>query len=125
MLKGLGNLANLGSMMKQAQEMGAKMQALQAELKEKRVTGVAGGGLVEVEASGVGEVLAVKIDPTLFKVGEAGEVDREIIEDLLPGAFNDAATKAKQLYADAMQEMTGGLNLPGMGDALSQLTGGE
>lgn len=116
MFKGLGNLANLGGMM-------SKLQALQAELRTKRVTGSAGGGLVEVDASGAGEVLAVRIDPTLFE--KEGGPDREMIEDLLPAAINDAAQKTKHLYAEAMQEATGGMNLPGLGDALSKFTGGQ
>ncbi len=116
MLKGLGNLANLGNIMKQAQEMGGKMQQLTEELKAKRVVGNAGGGLVEVEANGVGEVLAVRIDPTLME-----KQDRELLEDLLPAAFNAAQQKAKQLHAEQMQELTGGLNLPGLNEALGQM----
>ena len=98
MFKGLGNLANIPALMKQAQEMGTKMQALGEELKTKRATGSAGGGLVEVEVNGLGEVLAVRIDPSLV-----AKQDREMIEDLLPAAFNAAAQKAKQLHAEAMQ----------------------
>jgi DNA-binding YbaB/EbfC family protein len=116
--KGLGNLANLGALMKSAQEMGTKMQALGEELKTKRATGAAGGGLVEVEVNGLGEVLAVRIDPALVE-----KQDREMIEDLLPAAFNAAAQKAKQLHAEGMQSITGGMQLPGLDDALSQLTG--
>jgi DNA-binding YbaB/EbfC family protein len=116
--KGLGNLANLGALMKSAQEMGSKMQALGEELKTKRATGAAGGGLVEVEVNGLGEVLAVRIDPALVE-----KQDREMIEDLLPAAFNAATQKAKQLHAEAMQALTGGMQLPGLEDALSQLTG--
>ena len=96
--KGLGNLANLGALMKQAQEMGGKMQAIQEELKTKRATGAAGGGLVEVDVNGLAEVLAVRIDPSLVEKG-----DREMIEDLLPAAFNAAQQKAKQMHAEAMQ----------------------
>lgn len=118
MFKGLGNLANLGSLMKQAQEMGSKMQALGEELKTKRATGAAGGGLVEVEVNGTGEVLAVRIDPSLIE-----KQDRELIEDLLPAAFNAAAQKAKQLHAEALAALTGGMQLPGLDDALAQLTG--
>ncbi len=109
MLKGLGNLANIGQIMKQAQELGGKVEAMQAELKTVRVTGAAGGGLVEVESNGLGEALAVRIDPSLFE-----KADREMLEDLLPAAFNDATEKAKQKHAEAMQEATGGLNLPGL-----------
>jgi len=116
--KGIGNLANVGALLKQAQEFGSKMQALQEELKTKRATGSAGGGLVEVEVNGLGEALAVRIDPTLVEKGE-----REMIEDLLPAAFNAAQRKAKQLHTEAMQSLTGGIPLPGLQDALSQLTG--
>ena len=118
MFKGIGNLANVGALLKQAQEFGSKMQALQEELKTKRATGSAGGGLVEVEVNGLGEALAVRIDPTLVDKGE-----REMIEDLLPAAFNAAQRKAKQLHTEAMQSLTGGIPLPGLQDALSQLTG--
>ena len=124
MFKGLGNLANLGQLVKSAQEMGSKMQALNEELKSKRATGAAGGGLVEVEVNGLGEVLAVRIDPTLVE-----KQDREMIEDLLPAAINSAIVKANQLRAEGMQSIAGGLQLPGMDDALSQfgnmLPGGD
>jgi DNA-binding YbaB/EbfC family protein len=115
MFKGLGNLANLGNLMKQAQEMGGKMREINEELKAKRVTGTAGGGMVEVDANGVGEILAVRIDPSLM-----AKQDREFIEDLLPVAINAAQQKVKELYAEQMQSLTGGLNLPGLGDALGQ-----
>lgn len=118
MFKGLGDLANIGSLMKQAQEMGGKMKQLTEELKSKRVTGSAGAGLVEVEANGIGEVLAVRIDPSLF-----AKQDRELVEDLLPAAINAAQQKSKELYAEQMQLIAGGLNLPGLGDALSQFSG--
>ena len=118
MFKGLGNLANLGTLMKQAQEMGNRMQAVGEELKTKRVTGAAGGGLVEVEVNGLAEVLAVRIDPTLI-----AKQDREMIEDLLPAAFNNAHQKAKQLHAEAMASITGGIQLPGLQDALAELSG--
>jgi hypothetical protein len=118
LFKGLGNLANLGAMLKQAQEMGGKMQALAEELKTKRATGSAGGGLVEVDVNGLAEVLAVRIDPSLVEKG-----DREMIEDLLPAAFNAAHDKAKALHAEAIQSIAGGMNLPGFEEALSQLSG--
>ncbi|QDT71972.1 YbaB/EbfC family nucleoid-associated protein [Lacipirellula limnantheis] len=116
MFKGLGNLANLPGLIKQAQEMGSKMQQLSAELKTKRVTGAAGGGLVEVDANGLGEALAVRIDPSLFE-----KQDRELLEDLLPAAFNAAQQKAKELHAEQMQSLAGGMNIPGLSDALGGL----
>src|SRR5262245_43842436 len=77
-LKGLGQLAQLPALLKQAQEMGGKLEQLQFELKAKRVTGAAGGGLVEVDCNGLGDALAVRIDAALVERG-----DRELLEDLL------------------------------------------
>jgi DNA-binding YbaB/EbfC family protein len=116
MLRSLSGLANLGNMMKQAQEMSAKMQGVAEKLKTMRTTGQSGGGMVEVDANGLGEVLAVRIDPQLFAGG-----DREMIEDLLPAAFNAAHAKAKELHQQAMQEITSDLNLPGLEEAMSKL----
>ena len=116
MLKGLGNLANLPALIKQAQEMGGKLQQINAELRLKKVTGAAGGGLVEVDANGLGEALAVRIDPSLIE-----KQDRELLEDLLPAAINAAQQKAKELHAQSMQSIAGGFNLPGLSDALGGL----
>lgn len=118
MFKSLGNLANIGALMKQAQEMSGRMQALQEQLKTKRATGAAGGGLIEVDVNGVGEALAVRIDPSLIEKG-----GREMIEDLLPAAINAAQSKAKQLYAEAMQSLAGEIPMAGLSDALMQLGG--
>jgi hypothetical protein len=117
MFKGIGDLA---SIMKAAQQMGGKMQTLQVQLKTLRATGTAGGGMVEIEVNGLGEVLRAKVDPTLFASG-----DREMLEELLPAAINQAQSKAKQLHRDAMQSMTQGLSLPGLNEALAQLTSGD
>lgn len=119
MLKGLGNLANLGSILKQAQQMGSQMEGLNEKLKARRVTGAAGGGLVEVESNGLGQIVAVKIDPGLIEKGE-----REMIEDLLPAACNQAQTRARELHAEAVREMTSDIELPGLEEALGKLTGG-
>jgi DNA-binding YbaB/EbfC family protein len=98
--------------------MGGRMQALQDELRSKRATGAAGGGLVEVDVNGLSELVAVRIDPSLVEKGE-----REMIEDLLPAAYRAAQQKARELHAEAMQALAGGANLPGLGEALAQLTG--
>jgi DNA-binding YbaB/EbfC family protein len=115
MFKGLGNLA---SIMKQAQQMGGKMQALNERLKDERATASTGAGMVEVEVNGLGEVLRVNIDPSLVESG-----DREMIEDLLPAAVNQAVLKARQLHAEAMKSVTDELNVPGLDEAMSKLTG--
>ena len=118
MFKGLGDLANLGNVFKQAQEMGGRMQEMSAQLKTQRVTGSAGGGMVQVEADGLGTILKVTIEPTLVDKG-----DRETIEILLPAATNQAISKAKQLHADSLKSLTGGIGLPGLDEALSKLMG--
>jgi nucleoid-associated protein EbfC len=115
MFKGIGDLA---SAMKAAQQMGGKMKELKEQLATARAVGSAGGGLVEAEVNGMGDVLRVTIDPTLIQEG-----DRELIEDLIPAAVNQAQIKAKQLHQEAIQSIAGGLNLPGLNDALAQLTG--
>jgi DNA-binding YbaB/EbfC family protein len=120
MLKSLGNLANIGAFMKQAQEMSGRMQAIQEQLKAKRVTGSAGGGMIEVDVNGLGDALAVRIDTSLVEKNE-----REMIEDLLPAAINAAQAKAKQMHAAAMQELAGGIPIAGLSDALQQLGGGN
>lgn len=114
MFKQLGSLASL---MKQAQQVSGRMQELSSQMRVQRVEGLAGAGMVRIEADGLGTVLRVKIDPAI-----AG--DREMIEDLLPGAINDAQAKAKQLHAEAMRSLTADMNLPGLNEALDQVTGG-
>jgi DNA-binding YbaB/EbfC family protein len=117
MFKGIGNLASL---MKSAQQMGGKMQEIQGQLKAVRAIGAAGGGMVEIEVNGLGEALRARLDPTLFASG-----DREMLEELLVAAINQAQAKAKQLHREAMQSMTEGLNLPGLNEVLAQLSGGD
>ena len=120
MFKGLGQLANLGSILKQAQQIGSQMQGLGEQLKQQRATGSAGGGLVEVDVNGLGEVLACRIDADLIAKG-----DGEMIEDLLPAAFNQAHAKSKQLHAEAMKSLTEGMELPGLDDVLAKINGDD
>ena len=118
MFKGLGQLANLPALLKQAQEMSGKVEQLNTELKSKRVTGAAGGGLVEVDCNGLGDAVTVRIDPSLI-----AKQDRELLEDLLPSAFNAARQKAKQLHAESLQQLTGGMQVPGLAEMLGNLGG--
>ena len=113
-------LANLGSIIKQAQQMGARVQEVNERLKGIRVTGASGGGMVEVEVNGLGEVLRLTLEPSLV-----ARQDRELIEDLVPAAVNQAVAKARQQHAAMMREMTGGMNLPGLDEAMKSMTGGE
>ncbi len=106
--------------MKQAQQMGGKLEGISAELKSRRATGQSGGGMVTIEVNGLQEVLACRIDPKLLR-----EEDRELLEDLLVAAVNDAQTKARAMHAEAMQSLAGGMNLPGLQEAMAGLTGGK
>lgn len=110
--------ANLASLLQNAHQLNDKLQSLIEELKTKRVSASAGGGMVQVEVNGVGEVLRVKVDPLLFERGE-----REMIEDLLPAAINQALAKAKELHVELAKSATKDLPLPGLDEALAKLMG--
>ena len=113
MFKGL---SGIGSILKQAQEMGGRMQEINDELKTRRVTGSAGGEMVTVEVNGLNEVLGCRIDQQLIESG-----DRELLEDLIASAVNQALTKSKELHAEAMKSLTGGMQIPGLDEAMEKL----
>ena len=94
-------------MMKQAAQLQSKMQAMQEELGNIEVEGVAGGGLVSVRMTAKMDVKAVKIDASLLKPEE-----REIVEDLVVTALADARRKAEAAMQEKMSALTGGLGLP-------------
>ena len=96
----------LGNLMKQAQEMQAKMQKAQEEMANMEVTGESGAGLVKVVMTGRHDVRRVSIDDSL--VGD----DKEMLEDLIAAAVNDAVRKIEQTSQSNMSDMTSGLNLP-------------
>lgn len=100
-------MKNLGQLMKQAQQMQAKMAEMQDRLAQATAVGQAGGGLVQVTISGKQEITAVKIDPSLVDPAEV-----EVLEDLLVAAANDARVKIQTQIEREMQDVTGGLNLP-------------
>ena len=100
-------MKNIGQMMKQAQQMQAKMGEMQEQLANTEITGASGGGMIQVTLNGKAEVRRVKIDPTLL---EADEV--EVLEDLIVAAFTDAKGKVDAHMAEVMSELTGGLQLP-------------
>jgi nucleoid-associated protein EbfC len=102
---------NIMKMMKQAQEMQSKMQSTQAELAAKTVEGTAGGGAVTVTATGAGDVIAIKINPSAVDPD-----DVEMLEDLVLTGVKNALQIAKEMSAQEMGKLTAGLNLPpGMG----------
>jgi DNA-binding YbaB/EbfC family protein len=94
-------------LMKQAAQLQAKMEALQAELDQIEVEGAAGGDLVKVRLTGKSDLKGVSIDASLWK-----PEDREIVEDLIIAAHADARRKAEALMQDKMKQLTGGLPLP-------------
>ena len=94
-------------MMKQATQLKAKMEEMQAELDQITVEGAAGGGMVTVTLTAKGDMKGVRIDDSLIKPG-----DKEIIEDLIVTAHTDARRKAETLLAEKMKGLTGGLPLP-------------
>lgn len=113
MLNGLGNFA---SFIKQAREMRGRMEEIQETLSRLQVEGSAGGGMVTVEANGQQKILSCRIDPSLFESG-----DQEMLEDLLVAATNQALEKSAQLAKQEMGKLTEGLEMPGLGEALSKL----
>ncbi len=100
-------MKNLGQMMKQAQEMQAKMAEMQERLAAVEVTGASGGGMIQVTLNGKGEMRKIAIDPALMDPNEV-----EVLEDLIVAATNDAKVKVEAQAAQRMSELTGGLNLP-------------
>ncbi|MGQ0681900.1 YbaB/EbfC family nucleoid-associated protein [Bradyrhizobium sp.] len=100
-------MADFLGMMKQAAQLQSKMQAMQEELGNIEVEGNSGGGMVSVRMTAKMEVKAVRIDPSLLKAEE-----REIVEDLVVTAINDAKRKAETAMQEKMQSLAGGLGLP-------------
>jgi DNA-binding YbaB/EbfC family protein len=100
-------IKNLGQIMRQAKEMQSKVSEAQQKVAEIEAVGVSGGGMVEITLSGKGDMRKVRVDPSLM-VGE----DREMLEDLILAAHNDARSKAEGLVQEEMSKVTGGLKLP-------------
>jgi len=101
-------MKNLGQLMKQAQAMQTKMAEMQAELEAVEMTGIAGGGMVQLTLNGKGDLKKLKLDKAVIDPAEA-----EVLEDLIVAAFNDARQKVNAHAEAEMQKLTGGLNLPG------------
>lgn len=97
---------NIADLMKQAQQMQGKMQQMQEELAKAEVTGEAGAGLVRVVMTGRHDVKRVSIDDSLLSE------DKEMLEDLLAAAVNDAVRKVEQNSRDQMGKMTAGMGIP-------------
>lgn len=100
---------NMQKMMKQVQKVQADMARVQEELAQERVEASAGGGVVRAVANGHGDLLEVKIDPAAVDPS-----DVSLLEDLVLAAVGEALRKARDLAAEKMKAVTGGLSLPGL-----------
>lgn len=104
-------MKNLGmmSLLKQAQQIQEEISKIKQELAGMKVTGTAGGGMVEVAANGKQQIIDIKIDADVFK-----SEDKEMLEDLIVAGVNQALERSQQLANDQMSKVTGGLlsNLP-------------
>lgn len=98
----------LGNIMKQAQAMQENMKKAQEELANIEVTGESGGGLVKLTMNCRHDVKRVEIDSELMSD------DKEVLEDLVAAAMNDAVRKVEQTTQEKMSKLTGGMNIPGM-----------
>ncbi len=99
----------LGNMMKQVQQMQAKMAELQAELENAEVEASSGGGMVKVVVNGKGDLKALTIEPEVVD-----KDDVEMLQDLIVAALTQAKEKVQELQQEQMAGLTGGLNIPGL-----------
>ena len=97
--------------MRQAQKLQEEMAKAQEEAKKKTVEATAGGGMVTVVASGAGEMVSIRIEKDVVNPD-----DVEMLQDLILAASNEALRRAQEMVSGEMSKLTGGLNIPGMGD---------
>jgi DNA-binding YbaB/EbfC family protein len=100
---------DLSGMMKQAQKLQAKMMAMQAELGNRTVSAQAGGGMVEAVVNGRQELVSLRIDPEVVAPD-----DVEMLQDLIQAAINEALNRSREMMAQEMSKLTGGMQIPGL-----------
>jgi DNA-binding YbaB/EbfC family protein len=100
---------NMMSMMKQAQKLQAKMMEMQAEVGNRTVSAASGGGMVEATVNGRQELLSLRIDPEVVSAE-----DVEMLQDLILAAVNEALNRSREMMAQEMSKLTGGMQIPGM-----------
>jgi DNA-binding YbaB/EbfC family protein len=101
---------SMTELLKQAQTLQSKLTELQAEAERNTVEASSGGGLVTAVVNGKLQLVRIHIEPQIAAGG-----DREMLEDLVVAAVNEAIRKAQQMMAEAMTRVTGGLKIPGLG----------
>lgn len=105
----MANIGAMGDLLKQAQEMQARMAKIQEELAAKTVQGSAGGGMVQVTVNGQFNVTRVQIESSVINSEE-----KDMLEDLILAAVNDGMRKARELASAEMSKLTGGIKIPGL-----------
>jgi len=95
--------------LKQAQKMQADMARIQEELANERIEGLAGGGMVKATVNGQGDILAIHLEREVID-----PEDKEMLEDLIVAAINDAVRKSREVAAQRMSGITGGMAFPGL-----------
>jgi DNA-binding YbaB/EbfC family protein len=103
----------IGDLMKHAQKMQQEMGKVQEESKKKTVEATAGGGMVTVTANGAMEIISINIERDVVNPD-----DIEMLQDLISAAVNEALRRAQQMVSDDMSKISGGLNIPGLGNML-------
>lgn len=106
MAKGIGNMAGL---LKQAQEIQARLAQIQEELARRTVEASAGGGMVRATVNGKLALTSIKIDPTVVRAE-----DCEMLQDLILAAVNEGLRQAREMVSEEMSKLTGGLKIPGL-----------
>ena len=102
-------MKNLSQIMKQAQKLQSKMAEMQEELGNRTVSAQAGGGMVEAVVNGRQELVSLRIDPEVVSPD-----DVEMLQDLILAAINEALNRSRDMMAQEMSKLTGGMQIPGM-----------
>ncbi len=109
MFRGLGDLKDMGAMMKKVMDLKGEMEAVKESLANERVEGQAGAGMVRVVLNGKLELLDIKIEPGIINPDEPA-----VLESLVKAAVNNAVDKAQELVKEKMASVTAGINIPGL-----------
>jgi len=102
-------MKGMGNMMKQAQQLQARMLKMQEELAEKTVESAVGGGMIKVVANGRQQIVSIRIEKEVVNPD-----DVDMLQDLILAAVNDALGKSQEMVSSEMGKLTGGLSLPGL-----------
>ncbi|MCC6508644.1 MAG: YbaB/EbfC family nucleoid-associated protein [Pirellulaceae bacterium] len=103
-------------MLRTASNLGPRIKELRDQLGREKVSGAAGGPAVTVELTGLGEVVHIRLAPDLVAQNNV-----ELLEELIPIALNEALTKVRKMHLDMAREATGGMEIPGLQEALASL----